>query len=117
MLSGKLDIYDVGAPVTVDIEVTRPLTLVMEDVPSLVQTTSLQNAIESLVSNTYSIKVSRTTPLSAGQAIKVTESPEDPSLVGLTLLVDKVNLNGAAMIRKAVATDFHTVDQQGKGGL
>ena len=42
---------------------------------------------------------------------------QELSLVGKVLLLDKVSQNGLSLIRKCVATDFHTVDQQGKGDL
>lgn len=117
VLVDTLDIYDVGDLVTVGIEVTRELALVQADVPSLVQATTLQNAIESSTETTYSVKVSRDTPLKAGQAIKVKTCNEDPSLIGKTLYLDKVSQNGLALIRKAVASDAYNVDQQGKESL
>jgi hypothetical protein len=41
----------------------------------------------------------------------------EPDLVGKVLLLDKVSQNGLAMLRKAVASDFDMVNQEGKGGL
>jgi hypothetical protein len=117
VLVDTLDIYSVGDQVTSGIEVSRELTLVTPNVPSLVQASGLQNAVESATENVYSVKVSRDTDISAGQAIKVTSCVNDPSLVGKTLYIDKVSKNGLAIIRKAVASDTYNVDQQGKEGL
>lgn len=117
ILVDTIAIYDVGPQITVGIEVTRELTLVAGDVNGLVQATTLQNAVESATDTTYSVKVSRDTPISAGQAIKVISCVNDPSLVGKTLYLDKVSQNGLAIIRKAVASDTYNVDQQGKGDL
>lgn len=120
-LSGVLvdlvQVYDVGEPVTVGIHVTRALTPVGEPIPGLVQTTTLENAIESRTESTYSVKVARGTAIAAGQAIKVTRCVQEPDLVGKTLLLDKVSQNGAALIRKAVAQDFENVNQEGKEGI
>ena len=85
--------------------------------PGLVQTTTLQNAVESRTVNTYSVKVARGTALEKGMAVKVVSCVMEPSLVGKTLLIDKVSQNGLAMLRKAVASDYDIVDQQGKGDL
>lgn len=117
LLIDVVDLYTVGEPVTEGYDVYRKATLVSADVASLVQTTVLANAIESQVSNTYSIKVAAGTDIEAGMVVKVTSCRAEPSLVGKHLLVDKVSENGLAMIRKAVATDFHSVDQQGKGDV
>lgn len=117
LLIDRLQVNDVGNPVTVGFKVTRALTPVGEPVAGLVQTTVLENAVESRVNNTYSIKVARDTNLTAGQAVTVLTCDHEPSLVGKTLLVDKVSQNGLAMLRKAVAADFDTVNQEGKEGL
>lgn len=117
VLIDYINIYDVGEPQTVGVHVTRPLTLSQERVRGLVQTTVLENAIESLVSNTYSVKVASGVELRPGQAVQVVTCPQEPSLIGKTLLIDKISENGASVIRKAVATDFHSVNQQGKEGL
>ena len=77
----------------------------------------LANAVESATETTYSVKVSRDTVIKDGQAVKVKSCAADPSLVGKTLYLDKVSQNGAALIRKAVASTSHNVDQQGKEGL
>jgi hypothetical protein len=117
VLVDTVQIFDVGDPVTVGFEVTRPLTPVGTPVPGLVQSTTLENAVESRTEQVWSIKVSRDTPLAAGQAVQVISSVAEPELVGRKLVVDKVSLNGAAMIRKGVASDFETVNQEGKEGL
>lgn len=117
VLIDTLDLYSVGPQVTVGIEVTRELTLVQPDIRSLVQATTLANAVESATETTYSVKVPRDVPIAAGQAIKVKTCVSDPSLVGKTLYLDKVSQNGAAIIRKAVASDTYNVDQQGKEDL
>lgn len=117
VLVDTLDLYDVGEQQTVGIEVTRPLTLVKADVQSLVQETALANAIESATDSVYSVKVARTQALSAGQAVIVKTCQADPSLVGVTLYLDKVTSNGLAMIRKAIASKTFNVDQQGKEAL
>lgn len=117
ILIDTLDLYNVGEPVTTGINVTRELTLVMADIRSLVQETTLANAVESATDSTYSVKVPRDTDIKAGQAIKVKTCINDPSLVGKTLYLDKVSQNGIALIRKAVASDTYNVDQQGKEGI
>lgn len=113
VLIDTLDLYDVGPVRTAGTRTERTLTLVEEDVASLVQATTLQNAVESSVDTFYSIKVERTTVIKAGQAIKVKTCEEDPSLVGKTLYLTKVSENGAAIIRKAIAATSVNVDQQG----
>lgn len=110
----EISLFDVGEIETVGFEAQRKLTEVKHDIPALVQTTTLQNAVESAVTNLYSIKVGWGTPMYAGQAIRVTKCDREPDLVGKTLLLDKMSQNGLAVIRKGVASDFHVVDQQGK---
>lgn len=117
VLIDTIQIYDVGDPVTVGFTVTRPLTAVGQPVAGLVQGTTLENAVESQTSTIWSVKVSRDTALTAGQAIKVLACEAEPGLVGKTLLLDKVSLSGAAMIRKGVASDFEKVNQEGKEGM
>lgn len=113
VLIDTLDLYDVGPVRTAGTRTERDLTLVEEDVASLVQATTLQNAVESSVDTFYSVKFERTTVVVAGQAIKVKTCNEDPSLVGKTLYLTKVSENGLALIRKAVAATSVNVDQQG----
>lgn len=117
LLIDTLDLYDVGDLVTTGINASRELTLVQQDIRSLVQETTLVNAVESATDSTYSVKVPRDTDIKAGQAIKVKTCTNDPSLVGKTLYLDKVSQNGIALIRKAVASDTYNVDQQGKEGI
>lgn len=117
VLRDTVQILDVGDPVTTGIHVTRELTPVREPVAALVQTTTLANAVESRVDSVYSVKVSRGTPIAAGQAVEVLTCVEEPDLVGKKLLLDKVSKNGVAIIRKAVASDFEIVNQEGKEGI
>jgi hypothetical protein len=117
VLLDTIQILDVGDPVTVGSQVTRALTPVGNPIPGLVQTTTLQNAVESRTDNTYSVKVARGTAVQPGQAVRVVTCLAEPDLVGKVLLLDKVSQNGLAMLRKAVASDFDMVNQEGKGGL
>ena len=117
VLIDTVQLYNVGDPVTVGYEVTRELTPVGDPIPGLVQTTVLANAVESQVVSTYSVKVAGGTDISAGQAVKVIACVQEPELVGKVLLLDKVSQNGLAVLRKAVASDFHSVNQEGKEGL
>ena len=114
VLIDKIDVYDVGPKQTAGIHVTRPLEVYDLGVPALVQTTSLANAAESQTVNLYSVKVASTKRLFAGQVVKVIRCERDPSLVGKHLLLDKVSQNGAAVIVKAVASDYTNVNQEGK---
>lgn len=117
ILTDSVQIYTVGDPVTSGVSVSRSLQSSGDAVNGLVQTTVLENAIESQVETSYSVKVPRGTALSAGQAVKVVTCVAEPALVGKTLYIDKVSENGAAMLRKATARDFEQVNQEGKGGL
>ena len=116
-LVDTIQIYTVGAPDTVGFEVTRPLTAVGEPIQGLVQSTTLENAIESRTETIYSVKVARGTPFSPGIAVRVITCVAEPELVGKTLLIDKVSLNGLSLIRKATASDFETINQEGKGDI
>ena len=116
-LRDTIQISTVGPPITIGFEVTRELTALGDPVAGLVQTTVLENAVESKTSSTYSVKVHAGTVLSPGMAVTVITCELEPELVGKVLLVDKVSLNGAAMIRKGVAADFEVVNQEGKEGL
>ncbi|QDF15974.1 hypothetical protein H3N89_gp09 [Microbacterium phage MonChoix] len=117
LLIDSVQILDVADPVTVGINVTRATTPVGDPVPALVQTTTLQNAVESTVENIYSVKVPVGTQLNPGQAVEVVTAATEPSLAGKKLLIDKVSQNGMAVLRKAVASDFTKVNQEGKEGL
>lgn len=117
ILLDRVQLLDVGPAVTVGTQVTRALTPVGGPVPGLVQTTVLQNAAEGLTTNIYSVKVAQATVWQAGQAVRVTECQMEPDLVGKVLLLDKVSQNGAALIRKGVASDVTVVNQEGKEAL
>lgn len=117
VLLDSIQIYNVGEPVTTGYEVTRALESAGDPIPGLVQTTTLQNAVESTTETTYSVKVIGGTVIRAGQAVKVVACLMEPDLVGKTLLLDKVSQNGAAVIRKCVASDFEKINQQGKEDL
>lgn len=123
------DVFDGSSNPNGDLERTRWLGAVgtsasvietrqfLGTVPGLVQTTTLANAVESRTDSTYSVKVAAGTALRAGQGIEVVSCVAEPDLVGKVLLLDKVSHNGLAMLRKAVASDFDMVNQQGKEGL
>jgi hypothetical protein len=117
VLVDSIQIMNVGEPVTEGFVVTRELTPVGDPIAGLVQSTTLENAIESRTSSVYSVKVPRGTALVAGQAIKVVSSAMEPDLVDKVLLLDKISMNGLAMIRKGVASEFEVVNQEGKEGL
>ena len=117
VLIDSIQIFDVGEPVTTGVHVSLSRSPVGEPIPALVQTTTLANAAESSTDSVYSVKVAQGTALSAGQAVKVLSCRMEPSLVGKTLLLDKVSQNGLAALRKAVASDFEVVNQEGKEGL
>lgn len=117
VLVDTAQVYNVGDKVTTGIVVSRALVSTGEPVACLVQTTSLANAVESRTESVYSVKVAQGTVLSAGQAIKVLSCVMEPDLVGKTLLLDKVSQNGLSLIRKAVASDWEIVNQEGKEGL
>ena len=117
VLVDTIDVYTVGDVETVGYVASRPLTLYASEVPALVQTTILANAVESAVESTYSVKVARGQSLHPGMAVRVTQCGLEPDLVGKTLLIDKVSENGAAVIRKAVASDVQVVNQEGKESL
>lgn len=116
-LRDTIQILTVGPPVTVGFEVTRELTPLGDPVAGLVQTTVLENAVESKSSSSYSVKVHAGQLFRPGMAVRVITCELEPELVGKELLIDKVSLNGAAMIRKGVATDFDVVNQEGKEAL
>lgn len=118
LLVDQVQVFDVGPPVTVGFEVTRSVTPVSEDpIPGLVQSVTLESAVDGRVTQSYSIKVARSVELEPGQAVTVFSCHAQPDLVGKTLLVDEVSRNGLALIRKATASEFITVNQEGKEGL
>lgn len=117
ILTDFIDVYDVGPPDLHEYRTVKTLIPVDSKVLALVQTTTLANASESKVESIYSIKVSRQYSLKAGQVICVRHCFLEPALVNKTLLIDKVSLNGLALLRKAVASDFASVNQEGKDFL
>lgn len=115
MLVDRLTIHDVGEPVTVGAQVTRALSDPLATVDGLVQTISLENAVEGRVTQLYSIKIGRShTQVRAGQAIKVLTCAQEPSLVGRVLLIDTISQSGLSTIRKGTAQVARTVNQEGK---
>lgn len=117
VLVDSVQVYNLGSPVTTGVHVSLSRSPVGEPIPALVQTTTLANAAESSTDSVYSVKVAQGTALEAGQAVEVLTCLQEPSLVGKTLLLDKVSQNGLAVLRKAVASDFTVVNQEGKAGL
>lgn len=117
ILLDRVQLLNVGEPVTVGHTVTRSLTPVGQPIAGVVQTSTPQGAVESTTESIYSVKVPQGTVISAGQAVRVEACLMEPELVGKVLLLDSVSKNGLAMIRKAFAKDFESVQQQGKGGL
>lgn len=117
VLIDRLQVLDVGEPVTVGFNVTRSLTTVGQPVAGLVQSVTLESVVEGRVNQAYSIKLPQGTVISEGQAVKVIECRQEPDLVGTVLLVDTISRNGLAMIRKGTATVARTVDQQGKEAI
>lgn len=117
VLQDTVQIHNVGPVVTTGIHASRELEPVGDPIPGLVQTTVLANAVESQVTSVYSIKVAAGTVLEPGMAVEVISCELEPELVSKILLVDKVSQNGAALIRKAVASDYQTVNQEGKATL
>lgn len=116
-LHDTVKLYAVGAPVTVGTKVTKPLELLDPNLTSLVQTTTLANAVESRTDNVYSIKFAAGTVVSVGMVVEVTSCEMEPDLIGKKLMIDKVSKNGVSLIRKAVASDWDIVNQEGKGSL
>jgi hypothetical protein len=114
ILIDTLQIFNVGDTITTGAHVSRELTPVGDPISGLVQTVTLESAVEGRVAQGYSIKVSRGTALEAGQVIKVVTTRTDQELVGLPILVDTISKNGLAMIRKGTGITFETVNQEGK---
>lgn len=114
VLIDSLQIFDVSDPITVGHDVTRALTPVGQPIAGLVQTISLESAVEGRVAQAYSIKVPRGTALEAGQAVRVLSTRSDLDLVGKTILIDTISKNGLAMLRKGTGIDFENVNQEGK---
>ena len=114
VLIDSLQIMDVSDPITVGINVTRTATPVGQPIQGLVQTITLESAVEGKVAQAYSVKVPRGTVLRAGQAVKVLNTRSDIDLVGKIILIDTISKNGLAMIRKGTGQDFENVNQEGK---
>ena len=114
VLVDKIDVYTRGELITVGYDTERRLDPFAIGYPALVQSTVLANAVESTVDHVYSIKVAQATPLEAGMVVEVKECTQEPDLVGVRLLVDKMSSNGLAIIRKGVASYYSQVDPQGK---
>lgn len=117
ILLDSVQLLDVGNPVTVGTQVTRSLTPVGNPIAGLVQTSTPQGAVESTTSNIFSVKVPQATVWHAGQAVRVVRCFMEPDLVGKVLLLDSVSQNGAALIRKAFASETQVVNQEGKEAL
>lgn len=113
-LLDTVSLYTVGLPVTTGSAVTLPLTLAAANLRGLVQSTVLQNATENISVSVFSIKLPRATPFTVGMVVEVISCLAEPSLVGKKLRVDKVSLNGLAMLRKGTASEFDVVNPQGK---
>lgn len=113
----RLQIMDVGEPVTTGATVTRALTPVGDPVAGVVQSVTLENAVEGRVTQTYSIKVTRATALKVGQAVKVLVCRQEPDLVGQVILVDIMSRNGLALIRKGQGSIAQVINTEGKEAL
>lgn len=117
VLVDSVQVLDVGSPVTTGVNVTRSLTEAGEPIAGLVQSISLENAIEGKVTQLYSVKVASGTALAPGQAVKVLSCLAEPDLVGQVILLDNVSRNGLSMIRKATGQLSNVVNQEGKEAL
>jgi hypothetical protein len=117
ILLDSIQIYDVSDPITVGAEVTRALTPVGPPVQGLVQSVSLELPLEGRISQSYVIKVSITTALEAGQAVRLLNSRTEADLVGKTFMIDTVSASSIGTIRKATSSKVATLDSQGKGVL
>lgn len=112
----RVQICDVGKPVTVGSQVTRAL-IPLGTVDGLVQSVSLENAVEGRVSQLYSVKLPKGTVIAEGQAVKVLACAAEPSLVGQVILLDTVSRNGLAMLRKCTGQVSRIVNQEGKEAI
>lgn len=114
VLLDRIQVLDVGEPVTVGTSVTRETTEVGGPIAGLVQTISLESASDGRVTQVFSIKVPRGTALAPGQAVRVEACLMEPTLVGQIILVDTMSKNGLAMIRKGYGSNSQIVNQEGK---
>jgi len=118
LLVDVLNLYTPGDTITNgDFTVTRGLSPVALGVPGLVQTVTLPNADGGISQSNYSIKVGPGVVLDPGMVVEVGQCEREPALTGRRFLVESVSQNGLALIRKAVASDFTAVDQQGKESM
>lgn len=117
LLIDDVQLMNVGDPVTVGANVTRALTPVGAPIKGLVQSVSLENAIEGRVNQLYSVKLPVGTVVAEGQAVKVISCAAEPALVGQVVLLDTVSRNGLAMLRKCTGQVNRVVNQEGKEAL
>lgn len=114
VLIDELQVLNVGPPVTVGVNVTRALTAAGAPIRGLVQSVTLESAVDGRITQSYAIKVARGTALDKGQAVRVISCAQEPDLVGQELLIDTISRNGLALIRKGTASIFANVNQEGK---
>lgn len=114
VLLDNVQVLKVGPKVTVGAQVTRELIPQGDPVAGLVQSVTLENAVDGRVTQVFSIKVPQGTSIEAGDAVRVEACLMEPDLVGQVLLVDTISQNGLAMIRKGYASKFTEVNQEGK---
>ena len=112
VLEDTLNLYVPGETETVGFEAHRDLVPLANGIPGLVQTMALPSAEEGISQSTYSIKVEPATALQAGMVVEVDQCEREPSLTGKRLLVESVSENGLALLRKAIAHDWTSVDPQ-----
>ena len=117
LLIDDVQIMDVTQPVTTGAYVSRELTPVGAPIKGLVQSVSLENAIEGRVSQLYSVKLPVGTEIEEGQAVKVLACDREAALVGQVVLLDTVSRNGLAMLRKGTGQATRVVNQEGKEAL
>lgn len=114
LLCDEVSIFTLGEPVTAGIKVTRQATLQSEGVPALIQSTGVQT--ESGMEEVFSIKLPGGCDVAPGMLILMTRAHRESSMEGVPLLVDTVNDDGVALIRRASARRYTPVQPQGKYG-
>lgn len=117
LMIDQVQLMNVGQPVTVGAQVTRALTPVGQPIQGLVQSVSLENAVEGRVNQMYSVKLPLATVVNEGMAVKVISCAAEPQLVGQVILLDTVSRNGLAMLRKATGQVSRVVNTEGKEAL
>ncbi len=117
LLIDDVQLMNVGQPVTVGADVTRELTAVGDPIKGLVQSVSLENAVEGRVNQLYAVKLPVGTVVTEGMAVKVIACAAEPQLVGQVVLLDTVSRNGLAMLRKGTGQVSRIVNQEGKEAL